>query len=277
VGGGEQMLIGGFVIAGGGPKTMLFRAAGPSLRAFGVGNALAAPVLDLFAGPTLLQSNAGWSAQPNAGAVAGAAAQAGAFAFANGSADAALLVALPPGAYTAVVRGAGGTTGAALVEAYEVGAGASRLAILATRGFADRAGREMLAGFVVSGAPGTTKRVLVRVLGPSLARYKITLPMNDPFLELYNAAGELMLIEDDWSSGADSVDGVRDDFLPVVKIYNERQIAATGLAPPNRREPCVLMDLPPGTYTVVVKPFELLPEQPAEPGVALVEVYEITP
>jgi len=56
----------------------------------------------------------------------------------------------------------------------------------------------------------------------------------------------------------------------------------TGLEPANRREPGVLVDLPPGAYTVVVKPFELrssdpAEDQPARPGVGIVEVYEIDP
>ena len=44
----------------------------------------------------------------------------GAFAFAAGSSDSALLINLTPGAYTAQVSGVGGTTGVALVEVSEV-------------------------------------------------------------------------------------------------------------------------------------------------------------
>jgi hypothetical protein len=44
----------------------------------------------------------------------------GAFALATQSRDAALVATLPPGSYTAQVSGAGGTTGVALVEVYEV-------------------------------------------------------------------------------------------------------------------------------------------------------------
>jgi hypothetical protein len=44
----------------------------------------------------------------------------GAFAYAAGSTDAALIVNLPPGAYTAEVTGVGGTSGVSLVEVYEV-------------------------------------------------------------------------------------------------------------------------------------------------------------
>jgi hypothetical protein len=44
----------------------------------------------------------------------------GAFSLTPGSNDAAILVALPPGSYTAELAGAGGTTGIGLVEVYEV-------------------------------------------------------------------------------------------------------------------------------------------------------------
>ena len=72
------------------------------------------------------------------------------------------------------------------------------------------------------------------------------------------------------------------DFKPVVTYYDERQIFATGLAPKNRREPCVLVDLAPGSYTAVVRPFEFRSadpqaDQPAVPGVGVIEVYEIGP
>ena len=44
----------------------------------------------------------------------------GAFALTAGSNDAVILATLTPGNYTAVVTGAGGTTGVALLEVYEV-------------------------------------------------------------------------------------------------------------------------------------------------------------
>jgi hypothetical protein len=44
----------------------------------------------------------------------------GAFALVPGSADAALLIHLAPGAYTVHLSGLGGTSGNALIEVYEV-------------------------------------------------------------------------------------------------------------------------------------------------------------
>lgn len=279
VGRGEQVLIGGFVVEGSRPKRLLVRGVGPALRNFGVTDALRDPVVRVFAGGTQAAQNDDW----NAGELAGAAAEAGAFPFAAGSADAALVVSLAPGAYTAVVEGAGAETGSALMEVFDLEPGAAeRVVNLATRGYADSAGREMHGGFVVRGVPGETKRILVRVLGPSLGRppFGMTGVLDDPLLQLRNAAGELLVENDDWSSGAEGGASAENDFKPFVNTYGERQIFATGHAPSNRREPCVLVDLPPGNYSVVVKPFELrssnvLLDQPAVPGVGVVEVYEV--
>ncbi|MEY2879243.1 MAG: hypothetical protein RLZZ15_1623 [Verrucomicrobiota bacterium] len=113
-------LIVGVVVAGTVPKRLLLRAVGPGLTAFGVAGALARPQLAVFAGATEVARNAGWSASPDAAAIAAAAAQAGAFPLASGAADSALLISLAPGAYTAQVAGLGGATGVALVEVYAV-------------------------------------------------------------------------------------------------------------------------------------------------------------
>jgi hypothetical protein len=271
-----RVVIAGFTVTGTQPKAMLLRAAGPALTAFGVNDALAAPVLELYAGATRIAENARWSAQANADAITAASSSAGAFAFAPGSADAALLVTLAPGAYTTIVRGPA-ALGAVLIEAYETTSEASRIVNLSTRAFADKSDHPIVAGFVVRGGAGATKRILVRVLGPSLARAPFALPeaMDDPFMEIRDSAGALVLRNDDWSSGAEGGASQVNDFKPVVRYYNEKQIAATGLAPGNRREPCLLMDLPAGSYSVVVTPFELLPDSPAAPGIAIVEVYEI--
>ncbi len=288
VGTGEQALIGGFLITGPAPRKMLIRAAGPALAAFRLATGvLADPVLELYSGPAVIQSNDNWAAPTNgatAADVATAAEQAGAFPFLNGSADAALLVTLAPGAYTAVVHGVGGRTGFALVECYEVGAVSGRVVSLAGRGYADNTGRPLVGGFVISGAPGSTKRILIRVRGPSLVRdFGIASGLNDPFMELHNAAGDLIMKNDDWSSGTVAgTASAANDFKPLVRFYNEQKIAATGLAPSNRRESCVLVELPPGNYTVVAKPFEQRDpdpdlDEPAAPGVGLVEVFEINP
>lgn len=115
VGAGENVLIAGFTIAGNLPRRMLVRAVGPGLGAFGVPGVLGDPKLELFRDGVRVAENDNWDAP-----LAPTAAAAGAFALASGSRDAALLVTLLPGGYTAQVSGVGGVTGVALVEIYEV-------------------------------------------------------------------------------------------------------------------------------------------------------------
>ncbi len=283
---GEQQLIAGFIITGTQPKKMLIRVAGPALAPLGVAGVLPDPKVTLIRTDTVpfttVAVNAkGWETQTNldgsSSNVTGSDitnAVSGAFAFAKGSKDAALLVTLAPGNYTANVESVSGTTGAALVEVYEVDRNGNKIVNLSTRAYAAK-GNEIFGGFVVQGDPGTTKRILIRARGPSLAQFGLSNPLNDPYMELYNASSTLIMINDDWTTSVGSTGGLSDDTKPLASAYNELQIAATGLAPGNRREPCILVDLAPGLYSAIIKPFELLPSQPAQPGVAIIEVYEI--
>jgi sugar lactone lactonase YvrE len=120
IGTGHDILVAGFVIDGTAAKTVLLRAVGPTLASFGVTGALADPKLDLFAAGqsvTPIYSNDNWAGDAS---LSTAAAGSGAFAFAGPtSKDAALLVTLAPGTYTARVSGVGNTTGVALLEIYE--------------------------------------------------------------------------------------------------------------------------------------------------------------
>ncbi|HWA86439.1 MAG TPA: sialidase family protein [Opitutus sp.] len=124
VGTGENILIGGFVIAGTQPKRVLLRAVGPTLADQGVTSVLADPVLKLFrrvgSDNQLVASNDDWQLAPNAVALSGTADRIGAFDLRTGTGrDAALLLTLAPGIYTAQVSGANDTTGIALVEIYD--------------------------------------------------------------------------------------------------------------------------------------------------------------
>jgi hypothetical protein len=122
---GQSAHVLGFVVSGARPKAMLVRGVGPALTSFGITNALPDPSLTIFnaAGQAVFTNN-DWSA-PIAGAataaeLATAATRAGAFALSANSRDAALLVQLDPGAYTAVVSDTSGATGVSLVEVHEV-------------------------------------------------------------------------------------------------------------------------------------------------------------
>ncbi len=131
VGNGGNVSITGFVIAGNTAETVLIRGVGPSLSQFGITGVLAAPRLTFYdSNGVAIATNIGWGTDPTLGtspalsivqaATASVMSSVGAFALPAGSADCAMLVTLPPGAYTAQVNGANSTSGIALVEIYEV-------------------------------------------------------------------------------------------------------------------------------------------------------------
>ncbi|HEY1847723.1 MAG TPA: hypothetical protein VGG37_00895, partial [Opitutaceae bacterium] len=120
IGGSGSILIAGFVISGNTPITVLIRGVGPSLTQFGIASPIAAPQLALYdTNNNVLQTNTGWGGSAS---LAQTFSQVGAFKLLAGSADAAMVVTLPPGAYTAEMSGIGGATGDGLEEIYEVDA-----------------------------------------------------------------------------------------------------------------------------------------------------------
>ena len=115
----EAALIGGVVIPPDWSRTLLIRAVGPGLAAFGVANPLAQPALRLRdSSGRLLATEAGWGGAARA-SLADAAAAVGAFPL-SAAADVALLLTLPPGAYTVEVAGVANARGEALLEVYDV-------------------------------------------------------------------------------------------------------------------------------------------------------------
>ena len=111
---GNSVLIGGFIVSGN--AQILLRAIGPSLISFGVNGALLDPKMELYDSTgSLLATNDNWeSDQAVAISATGAAPR--------DSRESAILIDLPMGAYTLVVRGVNDATGVALVEAYFLGA-----------------------------------------------------------------------------------------------------------------------------------------------------------
>ncbi len=117
VGTGDDVLIAGFTIVGTGTKRLLIRAVGPQLEDFDVPDVLSDPVLEIYNSDGVrIAGNDDWAV-----GLADTFEQVGAFALDTGSADAALSITLAADAtYTAIVRGADGGTGEALVEVYEI-------------------------------------------------------------------------------------------------------------------------------------------------------------
>ncbi len=122
VGTGDGVVIPGVVIAGENARTLLVRAVGPGLAAFGVSGVLARPALVVRSASEVVAANSGWEASADPGALVAAAQRAGAFALQSGRADAALIATLPAGPWTIQVAGADGGTGVVLIEIYDLGA-----------------------------------------------------------------------------------------------------------------------------------------------------------
>ncbi len=107
-----------------------------------------------------------------------------------------------------------------------------------------------IAGFIVSGG---AKTVVVRALGPTLTQSGVSNVLADPFLSLFDGAGNVLRTNDNW------------------KDTQQTEIQATGLAPPNDLESAILRTLQPGNYTAVLSSkngFSL------PPRTGLVEVYD---
>jgi hypothetical protein len=96
---------------------VLVRASGPALSTFSVPGVLPDPKLQIYSGSDVVASNSGWGGNTQ---IAATAASVGAFQWSPTGNDSAILITLPPGAYTAQVSGASGDTGVALVEVYDV-------------------------------------------------------------------------------------------------------------------------------------------------------------
>ncbi len=243
VGGGDNVLIGGLVIGGTQPKTVVVRARGPSLAAVGVAGAIADPTIELYSGQTLLASNDDWKLSPDKDAIVATGFQPLA------DQEAAVIRTLPPGGYTAIVRGAGGATGVALVEAFEVDLPQAPLINIATRGFVGTGDNVMIGGFVILGdAPQT---VIVRASGPSLAAQGVSGALANPVLRIQAADASILGENDDWKSVPNAAS--------LLGIY----------APASDFESALRLTLPPGGYTAIVS------GAGAFTGVALIEVFAV--
>ncbi|RKX35190.1 MAG: hypothetical protein DRP71_04400 [Verrucomicrobia bacterium] len=250
VGNGDEVLIGGFAVGGSEDKTVLVRALGPSLRLYGVRDPLSALKVTLFQDKIALAENSGWRMGPDFEQVIKT-------GFAPGSdLEPAILMTVQPGLYTAVVEATDGARGVSLVEVYDVGDTGPHLVNLSTRGYVGTGEEVLIGGFVIVGRGDLTKRILIRALGPSLADFGVSGAMFDPAMTLYDESGVVLLENDDWD-----------------KSNLQDVIAQLGYAPKVRRESAMILDLTPGLYTVVVRPFENTEGQ--EPGVGLIEAYEI--
>jgi len=240
-------LIGGFIVGGNSGRKILMRALGPSLANFGL-IPLADPTLELHdATGAIIASNDNWMDTQEADILDTGLAPTNAL-------ESAILMVLPPGAYTATVQGnnlgPGATSGTALVEVYDISLTvAVGLDNLSTRGPVQRIADPMIAGLVI--ANGDEETVLVRGLGPSLDDFGLA-GLSDPRLDLFDADGNLLASNDNWQDSQSA------------------DIEATGLAPSDALEAAILITLSRGAYTAVLSPVEGVAH-----GIALAEIYKL--
>lgn len=254
-GAGDNVAIAGFVVTDA-TKPVLLRAVGPSLADVGVTAPLPSTSLALYRGSELIAQNTGWSTAPDIAAMRAAAIQVGAFALRTGSADSALLVNLPPGAYTAIARSPVATaTGLALVEAYDVEVGDPGGLIVNTslRGRVGAGDRALLAGFYVAG-PGP-RSVLVRAVGPALRALGVADPLAAPTLRVVQGS-TVLGSNTGWATAAD----------PAATRSAAARVGTFALAD-GAADSALVLTLAPGSYTLQVT-------GPAgATGIALAEVY----
>jgi len=259
---GENVMIGGFIVQGTGPKRVIIRAIGPELTQYGITDALGNPRLELHNGTgALIAFNDDWQTTILGGIItsnqvsdiqnSGHAPTA--------ASESAIVADLQPGNYTAIVRGVNNTTGVALVEVYDLSpATTSILGNISTRSFVQTGENVMIGGFIVQGTGPT--RVIIRAIGPELTQYGITNALANPRLELHNGTGALIGSNDNWQT----------TILGGIITSNQvSDIQNSGHAPTAASESAIIANLQPGNYTAIVRGVN------NTTGVALAEVYDL--
>jgi hypothetical protein len=245
VGTGDNAMIGGFIITGTGLKTVVVRGIGPSLAGFGIQGALSDPIIEVYdSGGVLRGTNDNWNDAATRQHIIDTGLAP------TSDLESALWGTINPGAYTVVVRGKDNGTGVGLFEVYDVDQTVdAKLANISTRGFVNMGDNVMIGGTIVVGS--TPTQVVVRAIGPSLAKFGISNALEDPTLELRDGNGALVEENDNW------------------RTSHEAEILAANLAPTDERESAILRVLLPGAYTAIVR------GSANSTGVALVETYQL--
>lgn len=258
---GNQVAIAGFVITGTGHKPVLIRAVGPTLSSYGLnpGDLMADPTLELHSGNRVIGTSDDWG-DGDAAAIATAAAQVGAGAFAGSDAkSAAMLLDLAPGVYSFIAKDRADRSGIVLTEVYDVApaAAGARLANISSRAYCGSGDRVAIGGFVVSG--GGSQQVLVRAIGPTLTSQQLDAAeiLADPLIELHGQGNAVIALNDDWLSGGDTV----------ALAAASARVGAIPLIATDRTSSALLVRLPKGVYSFVVR------ARPGTAGIVVAEVY----
>ena len=243
---GDNVLIGGLIITGTESKTVVLRALGPSLSGFGLSGVLNDPVLSLYnSSHTLIATNDNWQSDPHNADIQK-----------NGLAppnlrESATFQTLAPGAYSVIVSGKSSAQGIGLVELYDLSPQSnSQLANISTRGSVGTLDSVLISGFILGDVASAT--VIIRALGPSLASSGVSGVLSDPTLTIYEANGSVIASNDNWQDDINAID-----------------VQKNGLAPPNASESAIVLHLPAGPYTAIVRGVN------GGTGNALAEFYDL--
>ena len=256
---GNNVMIAGFYVTGTSTRRVLVRCAGPALARWNIDGRLEDPSLTLHDHTEArIAANDDWGLDQDSALVRDAAAHVSAFAFAEGSKDAALLVDLSPGSYTAIARGA--DTGVVLTEIYDVtGIDATSQAInnLSIRARVGSDEAIVVGGFVIRG--NSPKRVLIRGVGPTLDRFGLPSDaiLSDPQLTLFSGPTPIAA-NDDW--GAD------DDPAGIAAATS---VAGAFSLPIGSKDAATVVVLQPGSYTAQVR------GTVGTTGICLLEIYQL--
>jgi hypothetical protein len=259
---GDNVLIGGFIVQGSETKRVIIRGIGPELTQYGVPNPLANPTLELHDGTgALIASNDNWQHTIIGGIITTNQVRDimnSGYAPGDGR-ESAMIADLPPGNYTAILRGVNSMTGVALAEVYDLSLGnGSILRNISSRAFVQTGDNVMIGGFIIQGTQ--PKKVIIRAIGPELTQYGIPDALANPSLELHDGTGALIASNNNWASTI--INGI-------ITSNQVHEIQASGYAPRDPTESAIIADLPPGNYTPVVRGVNNMT------GVALVEVYDL--
>lgn len=253
VGVADRVAIGGFIVGGTGPKKILLRAIGPSLSQPGLTGLLADPFLELHDQTgAVIGTNDNWETTQLGGVIVADQQEAirATTIPPNDPAEAAIVADLNPGAYTAIVRGAGNGTGLGLAEVYDLSQSVpAAISNLSTRGFVQTGANVLIGGFILGGLEASN--VVVRALGPSLAQAGVTDFLGDPVLDLRDPNGTLVGSNDNWAD------------------TQKTELEGSGLAPTDATEAAIYLTLSPGSYTATVT------GKNNSLGVGVVEVYRL--
>lgn len=255
VGSDSEVFVAGFVISEGASKQVLIRAIGPTLANYGISGVLVDPELKLYdSDNNLIATNDNWTS--SAGEVFGTV---GAFELGAGSQDAAMVVTLEPGIYSAHASGLGAdANGEGMIEIYDL-SGSSQLINLSTRGRIESNRSLVISGFVV-GEGAENRRLLVRAVGPTLSNFGVENSLSDPAIAVVRAGDAVQIASnDDWESfgNAESLAAI---FQTVGAFALER----------GSKDAVALIELAPGAYTMQVSGVG------DSAGISLVEVYDLS-